>query len=81
MDSALKHGREYEALCGKENVSYNAPLLRLIAVNGCQKPSDHSLCESLAEDWPWWSVQEYSLVAKDIQADPRWAAWVEKTKG
>ncbi|MBQ8324983.1 MAG: helix-turn-helix transcriptional regulator [Clostridia bacterium] len=81
LDSALEHGRKYEALCGKENVSYRAPLLRLTAISGCQKPLDYSLCESLAEDWPWWSVQEYNLVAKEIQTDPRWTAWVEKTKG
>ena len=33
---------------------------------------------SLAEDWPWWCVSEYSVVKSEIQADPRWNKWVAK---
>ena len=81
LDSALEQMKKYQALCGKENISYNAPLLRLTPVSGCAAPKDYNPCESLAEDWPWWSVQEYSLVKDEIQADPRWTAWVKRTKG
>lgn len=31
------------------------------------------------DDWPWWCNPDYSDVAKEIKADPRWEAWVRKT--
>lgn len=32
---------------------------------------------TMAEDWPWWNVPEVEQVKAEIQADPRWNAWVE----
>lgn len=80
LDDALTHGRAFESLCKQEKIFYNAPLLRLVWQESPGQNRQYSLPESLAEDWPWWSVQEYSLVKDEIQADPRWDAWVEKTK-
>lgn len=34
----------------------------------------------LPEDWPWWNVPEAKQVKDEMQADPRWEAWVDKIK-
>ena len=39
-----------------------------------------SVVRGLPEDWPWWCNPDYSQVEKEIKADPRWDAWVEKCK-
>jgi len=56
---------------------FTAPLLRLARED---VPNSCSSCSSLADDWPWWSVHEYSIVKPEIQADPRWKEWVAKTQ-
>lgn len=80
LEDALTHGKAFEALVEKEIVHFSSPLLHLVTQEPPKKNTQYSLPESLAEDWPWWSVQEYSLVADEIRADPRWDAWVQKTK-
>ena len=78
LDDALERFRKYER---QEGAYYTAPLVHL--VKSCCKPNSeypHTSAYSLAEDWPWWSVPEYDLVKPHIQADPRWAEWVKKTK-
>ena len=80
LEDALFNGKTFESLRGQAKIRYRAPLLRLVEQDAPGQNRQYSLPESLAEDWPWWSVHEYSLVKDEIQADPRWAAWVEKTK-
>jgi hypothetical protein len=63
--------------------TYTAPLVKLVKMELPPADSDdghvpHTDATSLAEDWPWWSVQEYSLVKDGIQSDPRWDAWVKR---
>lgn len=38
------------------------------------------IVKTLPQDWPWFCSPDYSQVEKEIKADPRWEAWVEKTK-
>ena len=38
------------------------------------------IVKTLPQDWPWYCKPDYSQVEKEIKADPRWEAWVEKTK-
>ncbi len=78
LDDALERFRKYER---QEGAYYTAPLVHLVKA-GCKPNSEypHTSAYSLAEDWPWWSVPEYDLVKPHIQADPRWAEWVKKTK-
>ncbi len=78
LDDALERFRKYEK---QEDAYYTAPLVHLVKA-GCKPNSEypHTSAYSLAEDWPWWSVPEYDLVKPHIQADPRWAEWVKKTK-
>ncbi len=32
---------------------------------------------SLADDWPWWAVPGNGTVRAEMEADPRWQAWVD----
>ena len=82
LDKSLFHFRAFEELCSKSEATYTAPLLRLgdtdIKRWRFNKTYPHTEAISLAEDWPWWSVREYSLVKDEIQSDPRWQAWIAK---
>ncbi len=85
LDKSLLHFKAFEELCTKSDASYTAPLIKLVKIENLQaKANDekhpHTTALSLAEDWPWWSVQEYPLVVNEIQSDPRWNEWVEKCK-
>ena len=80
LEEALRNGKAFQALEGGDSIRFDAPLLRLATQEPPSPNRQYSLPESLADDWPWWSVQEYSLVADEIRADPRWDAWVRKTK-
>ena len=82
LDKSLQHFKSFEELCTKSEAAYTAPLLKLVKIDMDEwrfdKTHPHTEVISLAEDWPWWSVQEYSLVKDEIQSDPRWNEWVSK---
>jgi len=82
LDKSLLHFKAFEELSTKSEVAYTAPLLKLVKIDieryRFNKTHPHTEAVSLAEDWPWWSVQEDSLVRDEIQSDPRWEAWTEK---
>ncbi len=82
LDKSLSHFKAFEELCNKSNSSYTAPLLKLVKIDTEKRRFDkthpHTEAISLAEDWPWWSVQEYSIVNDEIKSDPRWNEWVER---
>ena len=84
LDKSLVHFKDFEELCAKSEAAYTAPLLKLVKIDTekhrFDKTHPHTEAVSLAEDWPWWSVQEYCLVKDEIQSDPRWNEWVKKTQ-
>lgn len=85
LDRALEQHRAYEKICGEENPGYTSPLVQLVKIDpeNCQAPDPSdptTTAASLPEDWPWWSVPEADQVKEEMQADPRWAEWVAKTK-
>lgn len=66
-------------------MTYTAPLVKLVKIEKFGKNTDdesypHIDAQNLAEDWPWWSVKEDSLVRNEIQSDPRWKEWISKLK-
>ena len=83
LDSALLHFNLYDESYAKDKGSYTAPLIKLVKHEvwkndpDVDKPIETSHM-SLAEDWPWWCVPEYSIVKPEIQSDPRWNEWVAK---
>lgn len=59
------------------NGDYTAPLVRLVS----HKPKGRGDCprptrRNLLADWPGWCVPEAKTVKVEMQADPRWNAWV-----
>ncbi|MBQ8186975.1 MAG: hypothetical protein IJ037_08915, partial [Clostridia bacterium] len=83
LDESLSQFKKCRACCESDAAFYTSPLVRLVKINPPHSNDanvPHTAAYSLAEDWPWWSVQEYSLVRDEIQSDPRWAEWVAKTK-
>lgn len=83
LDNSLTQFKLFDKCRSKDTGHYTAPLIRLVQHEVCQNKSDtDQLIEtsniSLAEDWPWWCVPEYSIVKPEIQADPRWNEWVSK---
>lgn len=81
LDASLDQYKLFER-CFVENDTYTAPLVRLVKMENIQAKANsnypHTDAKSLAEDWPWWSVQEDALVRHEIQSDPRWHEWTTK---
>ena len=80
---ALGQLRRFDENYTKQTGSYTAPLIKLVqhdvwkgAADGEKEFKPFHL--SLAEDWPWWRVSEYSTVKPEIQSDPRWNEWVSE---
>ena len=81
LDRATENSLKCIAVCDSGIARYTAPLVRLAE----EKPSctgdlarqDH---QTIAQDWPWWNVPEAAQVKAEIQADPRWDAWVARTR-
>ena len=83
LDHSLTHFRLFDESHINGDGYYTAPLVRLVQQETYQGQLEGELPMetshiSLAEDWPWWSVSEYSVVKPEIQADPRWNEWVAK---
>lgn len=83
LEDTLQHFRRYEALCHAGEAAHTAPLVRLIrtdmSAHAAELAADRSI-PRLPEDWPWWSVEEADQVRREMQSDPRWAAWAAKTQ-
>ena len=78
LDRALEYAGASDSLPDGGTDSYTAPLLRHVRLN---LPSGSvRLAPTLPDDWPWWSVPEYSRVKAELEADPRWADWVRRCK-
>ena len=81
LDRAGENGRKLVAVCEAGVARYTAPLVRLAeGIPGCDADVARQDVQSLAEDWPWYNVPEAEQVKAEIQADPRWAAWVAGTQ-
>lgn len=77
LDEALRHARAMEALNDGEEHTLTAPLVSFVKYRA---GTGQEVAKLLPDDWPFWCNPDYSQVEKEIKADPRWQAWVEKTK-
>lgn len=75
LDRAAEYAGEADRL---ENGQYTAPILRHVKFMAGER--ERGFTAELPEVWPWWSVPEYSRVKGELQADPRWDAWVRRTQ-
>lgn len=81
LDRASENGRKLVAVCEAGVARYTAPLVRLAeGIPGCDAEVARQDLQTMAEDWPWYEVPEAEQVKAEIQADPRWAAWVAATQ-
>jgi len=80
---ALDKSIEHYKMAEESGACFTAPLLRL-AEN--KVPAEYDGypklgMSSLSDDWPWWSIRENTPeLRKEMHGDPRWKAWVERTK-
>lgn len=86
LECSLACFRQFEKLCQEENPMYTAPMLRQVPVDLSDSViPDPNQLETTAADlylsWPWWHVEEEEIVKAQIQADPRWDAWVSRCNG
>ena len=81
LDRARENGLKCIQVCEDGVAHYTAPLVRLAEEKpGCNADEARQDYRSMAEDWPWWEVPEVDQVKAEIQADPRWDAWVASTQ-
>ena len=81
LDRARGNGMKCIQVCEDGVAHYTAPLVRLAEEKpGCSAEEARQDYRTMAEDWPWWTVPEVEQVKAEIQADPRWAAWVASTQ-
>ncbi len=77
LDKAAEACSKFIAVCEDGMARYTAPLVHFAEEPA---PCDAELARqdhrSMAEDWPWWDVPEAEQVKAEMQADPRWDAWV-----
>lgn len=77
LDQALTHANALEALLDGKEHTFTAPLVSFVK---CRSGSAEKIAKALPDDWPFWCNPDYSQAEKEIKADPRWAAWVERTQ-
>ena len=80
LDSALEHARCVDRMSAQNSQSFTSPLLRHVFIEtepliGCEGRT-----AELPDVWPWWGVPEMDSVRAEMEKDPRWQAWVEKTR-
>ncbi|MBR5232353.1 MAG: helix-turn-helix transcriptional regulator [Clostridia bacterium] len=81
LNSARENSLKFIAVCEKGEARYTAPLVRLLKQETpCDAEAARWEYRSMPKDWPWFDVPEAEQVRKEIQADPRWTAWVESIK-
>ncbi len=86
LDRSLDHFRQFEEICKQEDPGYTSPLLRQVKVDFSRSPvpdpsQPDTTASSLHSAWPWWRTEEEATVRQEMQADPRWDAWVKKCNG
>ena len=81
LERAREHGLRFIRICEDGVARYSAPMVRLAEEKPpCSAEIARLDYQTLAEDWPWWTVPEVEQVKAEIQADPRWADWVASTQ-
>lgn len=81
LDRALDNGQKLLTVCENGVARYGAPLLRLVEEKApCGVQEARVDIRSMPQDWPWWSVPEAESVKAEMEKDPRWQAWCDKTQ-
>ena len=84
LDDALSDARAYDVFAEQSaqgHYRYTAPLLSHARPKTDRFAESGSLAENLPECWPMWCNPDYSQVKREMEADPRFAAWKEQCRG
>ena len=79
LDAALSYAEAAEKRNETDMEAYSAPLLKYVKPN--RGPAGGSLASELPDLWPWWDVPDRDRIKAEMQADPRWAAWENRSAG
>ncbi len=79
LDKALLHAKALETALASPEHRFTAPLISEVATD-LGKGQALRIAPELPNDWPFWQYPDSADVAKEMQADPRWADWVKRTK-
>ena len=81
LENARKNGLRFIQVCEDGVARHHTSMLRLAKeIPGCSVDIAKQDYLTMAEDWPWWTVPEVDQVKAEIQADPRWDAWVARSQ-
>ncbi|MBQ4425099.1 MAG: hypothetical protein II882_05130 [Lachnospiraceae bacterium] len=79
LDKALDYAAQLDRLPESTEEFYTSPLLQYVRLHADLVPEGSAFRRELSELWPWWDVPGREDVRAEMQADPRWAAWVGRT--
>lgn len=79
LDKALEHALALDDVCRRKEARYTAPWLASVPIK-LDRDMEPGWIAELPQDWPWWYVPGDEQAAADMKADPRWTAWVSRTR-
>ena len=80
LDAALACAGDYDRLREKGPARFSSPLLPHVKTGAEAMPEHSAFRVELPEVWPWWCVPGQKEAKAEMQSDPRWDAWVRRTK-
>ena len=81
LNRARENALKLIRVCEDGMARYTSPLVRLAEEKAiCSAELARQDLRTMPEDWPWWTVPEVEQVKAEIQADPRWNEWVERSQ-
>ena len=79
LDEALEHAECYMETSEMKKHEHSSELVKYASIDPAEL-NDALVKKELPDVWPWWSVDQQERVKKEMQQDPRWQKWEEKTK-
>lgn len=79
LETALDHARALEQVFRQEGACYTSPLLSSVRIERGNGVEAGWIAE-LPQDWPWWRMPGDGQAETEMKADPRWLAWVDRTR-
>jgi len=76
LDKALEYARAFDSIPDGD-FHYKAPLIYPLVHNYVRNKIPN-YAKTLPDDFPWWATPDCTDIKKEMQADPRWDAWVKK---
>lgn len=79
LDEALDLAESYMKTAEMKKHEHSSELVKYVSIDPAEL-NDPLIKKELPDVWPWWSVSQQERVKNEMQQDPRWQKWEEKTK-